>query len=438
MSWLERLAARAPVPVYPLLGIGGERVLYELALAGRVARVDSPRHASVLLVAGHVPAQHHEALKRVHDQLPRPFATLWFRSQPLPGLENARRADDLATLADELVALHRELHTGQRGSSPRLLPDEPPNPWQGLGDDGHGGEGMMGGTPYGRPMAMNMQDDIRDGLTLDSLTFRLGPFYPLLPPGLAAEITLQGDVIQSWTSLSSAYPRALDAIFQTAREQPVSIAELELARARHHLRQLYLALRLAGLESLGLQALRLARGLTPASRINGLRRRLMRSGFFNLAALDGGVLDAEMARRLGGPAARAAGIDADLRRDDAHYRRLGFSPVLSWGSDTRARWQQALGEIEQSLALARRAVDEGDPLTAAPGNVETPCGPWRDRPSPAAGGCLDELLPGLEWDSALATIASLDLAPVSASPPPGEASAESASASSGSHEEGAP
>ncbi len=432
VSWLGRLAARAPVPVYPLLGIGGEQVLYELALAERITRVDSPRHASVLLVAGHVPAQHHEALKRVHDQLPCPFASLWFRSQPLPGLENARRLDDSATLPDELIALHRELQTGQRGSSPRLLPDEPPNPWEGLGDDGHGGEGMMGGTPYGRPMAMNMQDDIRDGLTLDSLTFRLGPFYPLLPPGLAAEITLQGDVIQTWTSQSSAYPGTLDAVFQRAREQPVAIAELELARARHHLRQLYLALRLAGLEGLGLQALRLARDLSSASRIDGLRRRLVRSGFFRLAALDGGALDSELACRLGGPAARAAGIEEDRRRDDAHYRRLGFSPVLGRDGDTRARWQQVLAEIEQSLALARCAVADDDLTTAAPGNVETPYGPWRERSAQDASGCLDALLPGMEWDGALATIASLDLAGASASPPPGDAPA-----STESQEEGA-
>lgn len=424
VSWLARLAARAPVPVYPLLGIGGERVLYQLALAEHVIRVDSPRHASVLLVAGHVPAQHHEALKRVHDQLPRPFATLWLGSQPLPGLENARRLDDPAMLVNELVALHRELQSGQRGSSPRLLPDEPPNPWEGLGDDGRGGEGMMGGTPYGRPMAMNMQDDIRDGLTLDSLTFRLGPFYPPLPSGLAAEITLQGDVLQSWASQSSAYPRALDAIFQLARERPVAIAELELARARHHLQRLYLALRLAGLEGLGLQALRLAGDLTPASRIDGLRRRLMRSGFFRLAALDGGAVDAETARWLGGPTARAAGIDDDLRSDDSHYRRLGFRPLLGRGGDTRARWRQTLGEIEQSLALARRAADDDGLTTAAPGHVETPCGPWRDRSSQAASGCLDTLLPGMEWDGAMATIASLDLAEASASPPPGEPNAE--------------
>ena len=424
VSWLARLAARAPVPVYPLLGIGGERALYQLALAERITRVDSPRHADVLLVAGHVPSHHHEALKRVHDQLPRPFATLWFRSQPLPGLENARRLDDPAMLADELLALHHELQCGQRGSSPRLLPDEPPNPWEGLGDDGHGGEGMMGGTPYGRPMAMNMQDDIRDGLTLDSLTFRLGPFYPLLPPGLAAEITLQGDVIQSWTSQSPAYPQALDAVFQRAREQPVAIAALELARARHHLRHLYQALRLAGLEGLGLKALRLARELTPASRLAGLRRQLLRSGFFRLAALDGGVVDAETARHLGGPTARAAGIDADRRRADAHYRRLGFRPVLGRDGDTRARWHQTLAEIEQSLALAGRAVAEGDLTTAAPGNVEPPGGPWRERSAQDAAGCLEALLPGMEWDGALATIASLELAEASASPPPGEASAE--------------
>ena len=52
----------------------------------------------------------------------------------------------------------------------------------------------MGGTPYGRPMAMT-GEDVRDGLMLDRYTATIGPFAPMLPPGLALEVTLQGDVI---------------------------------------------------------------------------------------------------------------------------------------------------------------------------------------------------------------------------------------------------
>ncbi|SDL48049.1 Respiratory-chain NADH dehydrogenase, subunit [Modicisalibacter muralis] len=413
VSWLRRLAARAPVPVFPALGVHGDAMLRELALDPGVELVGSPRHASVLLVAGGVPPDQHAALRRVHDQVPRPFATLWWRSEPLDGLENATRIDAPSALSDALIAAHRDVMLGRRGSSPRLLPDEPPNPWEGLGDDGHGGEGMMGGVPYGRPMAMNMHDDLRDGLTLDSLTFRLGPFFPALPPGMQAEVTLQGDLVQTWAVQHAPYPLGLDAVFFDARQQPVSIAELELARARYHLYRLFHGLWLAGLESVGLHVLRLARSLTPDSRVDGLRRRLARCGFFDLTMTASAALDDEQARQIGGPAARAAGLADDLRSEDANYRRLGFTPVCQQEGNTRARWWQALAEIDQSLALARQAAAR-DVQTSEVGSVETPRGPWREGQRPQdASHLLDELLPGLEWGEALAAIASLDLAAVS-------------------------
>lgn len=406
------MAAHAPVPVFTALGMHGEAVLRRLALTPVIELVDSPRHASVLLVAGGVPPDLHEALRRVHDQLPQPCATLWFRSEPLAGLENATQLDDLDTLPEALFAAHRDLMLSHRGSSPRLLPDEPPNPWQGLGDFGQGGEGMMGGTPYGRPMAMNMHDDIRDGLTLDSLTFRLGPFFSALPAGMQAEITLQGDLIQTWTTQLAPYPVGLDAVFFAALQRPVPIAELELARARYHLHRLFHGLRLAGLERIGLQALRLANTLTPDSKIDGLRLGLVRCGFFGLSLSGRGRLNEEQARGVGGFAARATGLDDDLRSEDANYRRLGFTPVYQTDGDTRSRWRQALAEIEQSLALAKQAAAQ-DLHTNMTGSVETPRGPWIDRRPEDASRLLDDLLPGLEWGEALAAVASLDLAAAS-------------------------
>lgn len=413
VNWLQRLAAHAPVAVFPALGDRGDAVVRHLALTPGIELVDSPRHASVLLVAGGVPPDQFEALRRVHDQLPRPCATLWCRCEPLAGLENAARVDDLDALPAALIDAHRELMEGRRGSSPRLLPNEPPSPWEGLGDFGQGGEGMMGGVPYGRPMAMNMHDDLRDGLTLDSLTFTLGPFLPALPPGMSAQVTLQGDLIQSWTTQSAPYPLGLEAVFFATRQQPVPIAELELARARHHLHRLYHGLRLAGLESLGVSALRLARTLRPESRIDGLRRRLVRCGFFALSLTQRGRLTADQARRIGGPAARASGVDDDLRSADINYRRLGFAPVCQQDGDTRARWWQTLAEIEQSLTLARQAARE-DIHTQMTGAVETPRGSWCEGQRPNdVSDLLDEVLPGLEWGEALAAIASLDLATVS-------------------------
>src|SRR3546814_14512508 len=55
---------------------------------------------------------------------------------------------------------------------------------------------MMGGKPYGRPMAMT-EDDRRDGLALDAYSATFGPFLPVFPPGLQLSLTLQGDVVQS-------------------------------------------------------------------------------------------------------------------------------------------------------------------------------------------------------------------------------------------------
>ncbi|MGC3874604.1 hypothetical protein ACPF7Z_15185 [Halomonas sp. GXIMD04776] len=412
VSWLQRLAAQATVPVFPVRGMQGEPALHRLALTPGITLVDSPRHASILLIAGGVPPDQHEALRRVHDQLPGPFATLWYRSEPLDELAGATRLDDPEALPGALMRIHRELMNGKRGSSPRLLPDEPPNPWEGLGDDGHGGEGMMGGVPYGRPMAMNMHDDIRDGLTLDSLTFTLGPFLPMLPPGLGAKVTLQGDLIQSWVTQQSPYPMALERVFLEARQRPAPIAKLELARARYHLHRLAFALRLAGLDRLALESLRLAKGVSPDSRLEGLRRRLARCGFFHLTTTGRGRLDENQARRVGGIAARAAGLEEDLRSRDAAYGRLKFAPVVQSDGDTNARWRQTLAEIEQSLQLARQAEQE-ELYSETTDAIETPRGPWGEYRPEDASGVLDDLLPGLEWDEALSTLASLDLAAVS-------------------------
>ena len=103
---------------------------------------------------------------------------------------------------DELVAMlqdaHRSVLADPASSSPDRLPDEEPNEWRGVGPFGQGGEGMMGGTPYGRPMAMTGDD--RDGLALDQLHL---PPRPL--PRVAAarclvlDVTLQGDVLQAVT-----------------------------------------------------------------------------------------------------------------------------------------------------------------------------------------------------------------------------------------------
>lgn len=179
MSRLSRLAAAAPAPVHAAIGPGcgpaAERLLARPALGRRA----TPRAAAILLVAGEIPGRARDALDRLHDQLPHPRRTL--------------RWDGAGEIEPQILAAWRELLDGG-ATEPDRCPDTPPAPWRGEGDHGQGGKGMMGGTPYGRPMAMTGAE-IRDGLQLDRYTARIGPFAPMLPPGMVLEVILQGDVI---------------------------------------------------------------------------------------------------------------------------------------------------------------------------------------------------------------------------------------------------
>lgn len=194
---LRRLAATAPVPIYAAIGRDARRAVEDLSLNSKLAVVSTARHASLLLVAGEIREQDRVDLWRLHDQLPHPRATLWWRTAPGPddvGEIIETRSDPGAALR----STYEKLLLGEKESEGDFLPNEPPAPWRGKGDHGQGGEGMMGGKPYGRPMAMT-NDDLRDGLTLDAYTTSVGPFLSILPPGLKIEFALQGDVIQTAT-----------------------------------------------------------------------------------------------------------------------------------------------------------------------------------------------------------------------------------------------
>ncbi|HSH47199.1 MAG TPA: hypothetical protein VK991_01215 [Halomonas sp.] len=186
MSLLSALARGAEIPVFPAIGTQGLALVESLRSRPGIRLVDTPRHARVLLVAGELDSQHLRSLERLHAQLPAPRGTVWWQASPLFS-HGPRVPDD-----DPLAAIRQ----AAQADEPVLRPDLPPHPWQGIGPHGQGGKGMMGGTPYGRPMAMTA-DDIRDGLALDAYTACFGPFLPMLPPGLVLELTLQGDVIVS-------------------------------------------------------------------------------------------------------------------------------------------------------------------------------------------------------------------------------------------------
>ena len=197
VSLLRRLAGAAPVSVFVVSGRGARPAVAGLRIDERIEVVDSPRHATVLLIAGEVPADHAPALRRIHDQLPHPRAAFWWTTddpdppvrETLPSIELVR--DDVGA---RLVETHRGLLSGSRESTPAFGPGENPTQWKGVGPHGQGGDGMMGGTPYGRSMAMT-GEDVRDGLQLDRVPLTLGPYHGALPPGMTLDLELQGDVI---------------------------------------------------------------------------------------------------------------------------------------------------------------------------------------------------------------------------------------------------
>jgi hypothetical protein len=300
---------------------------------------------------------------------------------------------------------------------------------------------MTGGVPYGRPLPGRAPD--RDGLQLDQIKVRIGPYFAPLPPGLRLDLLVQGDVVQAVefpeadedgvkTGGSAGHgpaerrPVAPASAFERALVEPVPLRELELARARHLLFWSADFVRLKGLVALSQRILGLASRLTPdsdwAAEVDRLVRRLERDRSLRWGTRKVGVLSRDHLDRLpGGPNARAGGDARDARSADPAYRELGFTPITHGASDARARWSQRLAETRQALDLAERAAS----LTVSPGGrVEGPRGPLgrpgpTDSPRPtgsAALALLPELLPGMEWGDAMTTVVSLDLTPGGAVP----------------------
>lgn len=407
-----RLAAGAPVPVFVLAAMGGRERVRRLALSERVELVDSPRAATVLLVVGRLPPSLWDAARQVHDQMGAPRSTVVWDDQPLPALPLSSL---VATVDDPMAAL-----TAPMAHEGHLLADEDPNPWRGVGPYGQGGTGMTGGTPYGRPLTGRAED--RDGLQLDQLPVTVGPFFPALPPGLVLHLKLQGDVVQEATVGDNPFaqdpgdppvPGGSLAIFERALAEPVAVADLELARARHHLWWLGDALRLHGLPAMGERSWRLAAGLRSAdgravARLAAAVRRsqVLRWSVRGVAPTD----PSSVSERGMGPVARAAGRPEDARQLDPAYAALGFAPVVQWApADAAARWRQRMAEIEQALDLAQRA--DGARTTPV-GVVEAPRGcivAGAAAPSASLMGMAGRLVTGLEWGDAVAAIASLDL-----------------------------
>jgi hypothetical protein len=256
------------VPVAVAAGPDAWEATQDLRGVPGVRVATTPRHAAVLLVAGTVPAADDEPLRRVHDQLPRPRAVVAWRPAGAAADVPAHRVDgDLRDLVDALRSAQAEVLADPAGGADDLLPDTEPNAWRGVGPFGQGGEGMMGGTPYGRPMTMTGGD--RDGLALDQLDLTLGPFLDPLPGGCSLAVTLQGEVLQHVEV--TVRPAGRGA---TVPGDPRDRAVVRLLRRTAH------GLHVAGLDALAARAaslaLRVAEGGDPRA-VDRDARRLARA-----------------------------------------------------------------------------------------------------------------------------------------------------------------
>jgi Ni,Fe-hydrogenase III large subunit/Ni,Fe-hydrogenase III component G len=106
---------------------------------------------------------------------------------------------------------------------------------------------------------------------------------------------------------------------------------------------------------------------------DGLVTQLIDSGTFTDRVDRTGILPVQVARELGvvGVAARASGLDLDLRRDQPHdaYSDLRFLVPVEDGGDVRARLMVRAREVGQSLSILRQVLEglaEGPVLVSLP------------------------------------------------------------------------
>ena len=431
-------ATKAPIRVFVLPGENAPFDAAFLRLSHGLIFCDSPRSASILLIVGRLPTVLVDAACTVHDGLSHPRRTVWCPPAVDPIATTHDAADNSAALEsfvsgsvvvnnitnsnfeEALVARLHEVHgallSGEMASELDLLPDIDPAQWRGVGPYGQGGTGMTGGVPYGRPLAERARD--RDGLELDQIPLRVGPFFAPFPSGLVLDVKLQGDLVQE-VGVASEPSVPLLHPFDAALHEKVSVAAVEMARAQSHLTWAAHALRIHGLDALGERALGLARRCQfsnppTEAEVKSLELRVRRSGLLALVTRSIAIIDSDNDITGLGPVARAAGLKDDARENEAAYATLGFETLVQNtdgndpSGDASARWRQRFGEILQSLDLAKRA---GSLAAWGNGVVEGPRGrvDSNSRPEKRLYELLPSVLNELEWGDAVTAVISLDL-----------------------------
>lgn len=322
-----------------------------------------------------------------------------------------------------------ELVVGERG-------EERHSQSQSTGHE-HGGHG------HGDMMEITGEPS-RDGLVMESIEFEHGPLAYGLPAGLSLEVDLDGDVVcscrvRSLLSNKLGIPDPLSAAAWEqagrgeageARSAFRGVASVERERALSHLVWLSSFGTILGWQELSASAWRAAMplignatdGLKPAAaRATRLLSTLEPSRRLRSRCRGRGVITREVARRRGlaGPNARASGLVADARSEDARYRELGFAIRTHDRGDVEARVVQRAVEAVDSLSLASAALArEAETVGGTPHQVEGPRGPLSHEARRAVAerasaerSLAADLAQGLEWASALTVVASLDISP---------------------------
>jgi hypothetical protein len=307
-----------------------------------------------------------------------------------------------------------------------------------VGHEGHEGHDEHDAHDHSAMMEVT-GDPSADGLVMEDLEFDLGPLSAVLPGGVVATFSLDGDLVGSCAlqaTLVSPDPAVPDPLARAAwsatRASPGRrIFEVELERAVSHAAWLGRLGRVLGWAELvddarailgpALAARRgqhdaLPGALREAERVHGRLDGSRRLGF---RLRDRAVVDRAAVGELGltGPVARAAGAPADARTRDPAYSAAGFMPAVREAGDAEARTLVRLEEIAVSLGLAIAAADAAADVPAGPA-IEGPRGPLRrdgssgGREAPGTAALLrvaGERAAGLEWSHAVVALTSFDL-----------------------------
>ena len=458
--------SRAPEPAFVIPDVAAWMMRGHDPLGTRLSRAAAPEQAGVLVLPETVPLELADAVRESWERMPEPRRSVLlengYAGEPaqavLDGGHAGGHADDDA---------HHDDHGGHdHDAHDHHGHDHDAHDHHGHDHEAHDHGGHDHGEHDHHDMMAIVGDPSDDGLIMESLDFLLGPLAPSLPGGLVVELSLDGDVVAHAHARATLGLRPDDplgdpltalswrAATERARRRPSEAAArrqmiaVETERALSHSLNLHGLGFALGWRDLADAAFDLARALLPAraaaetsSVVDDLRgverplaaiRRIagsrgMRRRLGGRAVVEAADVDAH---KIGGPIARAAGVEADDRATDPLYRALDFEPAVVSGGDAAARVAVRVAEIAGSVALVRRAaadsgeeqVDDADP-TGLPIVVEGPRGPLLAVASPegsvavatpGAAGALQvagEAVVGLEFGPAVAALVSFDLSP---------------------------